>query len=120
MHRLIREFGFPKKLTLRGERGGAVGAEMHKDAVAFNDRGRRGVTVLGVFQVRPADQVGFNVDEFLPGCRIERENPQGLDPTLGREIKKTGPRLLFRTTSLTPDGHHDRCANHVNCPIPSY
>src|SRR5204862_7038314 len=46
VHRLIREFGFPKKFTLRGERGGAVSAEMHKDAVAFNDRRRRSVTVL--------------------------------------------------------------------------
>src|SRR6186713_2995203 len=54
--RLIPESGFPKKLALRRERGGAVGAEMHKDAVAFNDRGRRGVTVLGVSQVQTADQ----------------------------------------------------------------
>src|SRR5688572_20931515 len=44
--RLIPESGFPEKFALRRERGGAVGAEMHKDAVAFNDRGWRGVTVL--------------------------------------------------------------------------
>ena len=77
-----------------------MGAEAHKDSSLLNDRGGRGVAVLGDAELRLLDIENKDVMDLLAGLQVEAERPelvsigQGVgDPDLLFPDDRRGPGL---------------------------
>ena len=75
-----------------------MGAEAHKDSSLLNDRGGRGVAVLGDAELRLLDIEDKDVMDLLAGLQVETERPelvsigQGVgDPDLFFPDDRRGP-----------------------------
>ena len=82
--RVVGQADLPDDLAGRRERRRAVGAEVHVDAIAVDDRRRRGEGVLGIQRVGVPGAKDLGVHELPSGLDVERERAQRAAAVLHR------------------------------------
>jgi hypothetical protein len=76
---MLRRVGkpcLPDDLPGRRQRRGSLSAEVDVDAIALDDRCRRGVTVLGVGEIGAAQVEDLDVDDLASAFDVEGQRAQ--------------------------------------------